>query len=70
MRDVNTDLFVSLIVQLSFLGIYYQEVHNSSWEHQPTAWNTVHLEWLAPTFCLRPDMAICETERKIAMGYA
>lgn len=51
-------------------GIYYQEVHNSSWEHQPTTWNTVHPEWPTPMFCLHHDMAICETERKLTMGYA
>lgn len=47
-------------------GICYQEVPNFLWDHHCTTWNIIHPEWLAPMFCLRPAMAVCEW--KIAMG--
>lgn len=66
----NEPIFFHYLFFLFNLGICCQEVPRSSWDHHYTTRNIIHLEWLAPTFCLHPDMAICEAEWRIVMGYA
>lgn len=50
---------------ISFLGIYCQDLHCSSWNHPRPALAAVHLECLAITFCSHTDTVICEAKGKL-----
>lgn len=68
-KHMNNKLFQSWLLVLpvnsaiffiSFLGVYCQDHHSSSWNHPRPTSAAVHLECLALTFCSHADTVTCE----------
>lgn len=63
---LNVSLSVNFAVFfISFLGIYCQDLHCSSWNHPHPNLAAVHLECLALTFCSHTDTVTCEVKGKL-----